>query len=111
VELKKAICQVGRLSKKFIDSLPKRWRKNMAQLRLFENGVELLTDEELLSLIVGNQQSARAYWQTMPLFMKLLSEKPRSFTCSKALAKSGLKGSLPYLNSPAAWPANPCRLK
>ena len=31
----------------------------MPNLRVFEHGVELLTDEELLSLILGNQQTAQ----------------------------------------------------
>ena len=49
------------------------------QLRVFEHGVERLSDEELLSLILGNRQSARALLSNYPDIYDLSVREAQEF--------------------------------
>lgn len=59
----------------------------MTQLRLFERGVELLSDEELLSLILGNQQSAQSLLTTYSDIHRLAIREEQEFYRVEGIGK------------------------
>ena len=57
------------------------------QLRVFEHGVERLSDEELLSLILGNRQSARALLSNYPDIYDLSVREAQEFYPVKGIGR------------------------
>lgn len=59
----------------------------MTQLRLFEHGVELLSDEELLSLILDNKLAGTALLTTYPDIHNLAIREEQEFYLVKGVGK------------------------
>jgi DNA repair protein RadC len=59
----------------------------MAQLRLFEHGVELLSDEELLSLILNSKQSAQGLLANYSDIHRLSVREEQEFYAFKGIGK------------------------